>query len=463
MECGQRRSTSFLFSYVSYKSINPSAYRFSQAGLFSAVVTAFIIESYQWLRPDPTDMTNQLLHQIYAQLGSERTVGGIIPSAGPSNDEAGWLSAAERINICWFLSLTLSLATVLVGILCMQWVREYQHDAALPHADAISLRQMRFEGLIAWKVPNILSSLPLMLQIALVLFFIGVIDLLWSLDHRVAIPITVAISFLLIFLFATTMLPAFQLLWNGGRCLRQCAYKSPQSWIFCRLALFTIKGLRPFSWVVPRAKQCCRTLRSFMHCGSWNEYDLVWQQARREVEPQKHQQPHQGKPDDLSIGLTWIIQNFKQNADAVHAIHHCLLDVSLPTAARVVGALDSRVDQRLSSMLRPQLLRSYTGERRFLQPHSELKRDLVLAYFHEIHRQIHPESAIYQLEHIVRLMNSSEHWRLRPYLEWPIQDIRSYSEGKLPRVTFTALWYIYNKNRDDPRVPALPNCRVPEQ
>ena len=87
--------------------------------------------------------------------------------------------AQVRINIVWFLSLTVSLTTVLVGILCLQWLREFQRDAALPHKDAVALRQMRYEGLIQWHVPGILSILPLLLQLSLVLFFIGLLDLLW--------------------------------------------------------------------------------------------------------------------------------------------------------------------------------------------------------------------------------------------------------------------------------------------
>ncbi|KAF8870134.1 hypothetical protein BD779DRAFT_1417289, partial [Infundibulicybe gibba] len=38
------------------------------AGLFSAIVTAFTIESYQWLQPSPQDATNQILLNISAQL-----------------------------------------------------------------------------------------------------------------------------------------------------------------------------------------------------------------------------------------------------------------------------------------------------------------------------------------------------------------------------------------------------------
>lgn len=120
----------------------------------------------------------------------------------------------------------------------MQWVREYRRDIALPQADLISLRQMRFNGLIKWKVPEILSSLPLLLQIALILFFVGILELLWVLDRGVAIPITIVIGLILVFMVTTTMLPTLQIFWGGWwHRAPQCAYKSPQSWILYRLFL----------------------------------------------------------------------------------------------------------------------------------------------------------------------------------------------------------------------------------
>jgi hypothetical protein len=147
----------------------------------------------------------------------------------------------------------------------------------------------------------------------------------------------------------------------------------------------------------------------------------MWQKMRRDERQQSS--------DDLSEGLLWIIRNFNQKAETVHAIHHCLQDVSIPTAARVVGALDPRIDERLKAMLKPPiLLEPYRVQS--LQPHTVLHRDLILAYFHGEQRQNHSESRIYQLEHIVRFMNSSENWRSSgPYLEWPVEDLNAYPPG----------------------------------
>ena len=68
-----------------------------KAGLFSAVVTAFIIESYKGLKQDSGDVANDLLLRILAQLegstnGTAATQSLTMPTFTPS-------STAVRINI----------------------------------------------------------------------------------------------------------------------------------------------------------------------------------------------------------------------------------------------------------------------------------------------------------------------------------------------------------------------------
>ncbi|PPQ90720.1 hypothetical protein CVT25_005028 [Psilocybe cyanescens] len=83
------------------------------AGLFSAVATAFVIESYKSLQPDPVE---NLVLVITSSLNSS-TIS--VPPFTPT-------ASSVRVNICWFLSLVLSLTTVLVGIVSLQWLREHQ-------------------------------------------------------------------------------------------------------------------------------------------------------------------------------------------------------------------------------------------------------------------------------------------------------------------------------------------------
>ncbi len=141
------------------------------------------------------------------------------------------------------MSLALSLATVLIGILCTQWLREYERDPPLDPKEAIALRQLRYEGLIAWRVPKILSVLPVLLHWSLVLFFAGLIDLLWSQNRTVAVFVSFISGVLLFFVVATTVLPTIQMLLVKDIRLRtaQCPYKSAQSWTIHRIVTFLVQ------------------------------------------------------------------------------------------------------------------------------------------------------------------------------------------------------------------------------
>ena len=212
-----------------------------KAGLFSAVVTAFIIESYKGLKQDSGDVANDLLLRILAQLegstnGTAATQSLTMPTFTPS-------STAVRINILWFLSLIFSLATVLVGIIALQWLREHlRPETDLEPQIAFSLHHLNVESLDRWYLPQIFTSLPLLLQAGLVLFLAGIVDFLWSLNHTVAIPIAIAVGLSLFFLLWTTISPTMQALslllprWPWATKPRSpCPYRSPQSWAFFRL------------------------------------------------------------------------------------------------------------------------------------------------------------------------------------------------------------------------------------
>ncbi len=102
---------------------------------------------------------------------------------------------AVRVNIFWFFSLVLSLSTVVVGVLSMQWLREYQRDDNNTAAiDALGLRQMRYQGLLTWHVPEIINALPVLLQTAVLLFFCGVLDLRWVIHRRGALLLTIQVA-----------------------------------------------------------------------------------------------------------------------------------------------------------------------------------------------------------------------------------------------------------------------------
>ncbi|KAF9261580.1 hypothetical protein L218DRAFT_492143 [Marasmius fiardii PR-910] len=155
------------------------------AGLFSAIVTGFTIKSYKWLSEDSADTTVVLLRQISRQLDGQAS-----SEFEPLRFTPG--ASSIRINAFWFLSLILSLMDALFGLLCKQWLREHLRQASTRMAsEALTLRWFRNKSFERWGVPEILATLPILLEIALFFFFVGLLDLLWSRHH---IPLTVAMT-----------------------------------------------------------------------------------------------------------------------------------------------------------------------------------------------------------------------------------------------------------------------------
>ncbi|KAL0579708.1 hypothetical protein V5O48_002272 [Marasmius crinis-equi] len=212
------------------------------AGLFSATVTAFTIESYQWLSEDAADTTVTLLSQISQQLSQP---GIPLPTNTPFEASA----SSIRINCLWFLSLVMGLTCSLFALLCKQWLREHQRDThTRTPEEALGLRQLRHDSLQYWGLPRLIATLPVLLELALLLFFAGLLELLWNLE---AIPLfvvgCVAIGMSVAMYIATTIIPGVSIIWPilrsklfpddfaPGVYRLVCPYKSPQAWAFFRL------------------------------------------------------------------------------------------------------------------------------------------------------------------------------------------------------------------------------------
>ena len=223
-----------------------------KAGLFSAVVTSFVVDSSKDLQLDP----NTILLSHIASLIGNTTDGTVtnIPQIRLSPSPSSY-----RINAVWFASLVLSLTTVLVGIVSLQWIREHQRYSGLSPQEKFSIFCMRKEALEAWYVPQIFAGLPLLLQGALALYLAGLVDHLLGFGHGVAIPGIIFIAMSLLFLIATTALPTLQGLVVLPTYLEithnlssPCPYKSPQSQTFRRLATVFQSGFLATSWLMGR-------------------------------------------------------------------------------------------------------------------------------------------------------------------------------------------------------------------
>lgn len=109
------------------------------------------------------------------------------------------------INCLLFASLSLSLVTALAGVLALQWVSKYdvltRRMGASPR-DRASRRHYRFLGTLTWTMDEVISALPITLNLAVILFFSGIIVWMWELRRSVSVIVlagaSVAVAFYLI-------------------------------------------------------------------------------------------------------------------------------------------------------------------------------------------------------------------------------------------------------------------------
>lgn len=182
-----------------------------QAGLFSAVVTAFVMESYNLLQANPPDYTASVLYALLASTGNSTAIASIPTPASSVFSEVP--VSARWINGLWFSSLALSLVVSLLCILVKQWLDEYagrmaassQHDRHWARR-----RALFFGGIEGWQLAGFMSILPLLLHVALFMFFGGLVILLWRVDHVIGLLLLAVTGTLFAFYLVSTLVPLFR-------------------------------------------------------------------------------------------------------------------------------------------------------------------------------------------------------------------------------------------------------------
>ncbi|KAL0066578.1 hypothetical protein AAF712_006381 [Marasmius tenuissimus] len=250
------------------------------AGLFSTVVTAFLVESYKWLEEAPENTTVALLRQISQQMDS-RTVPPPLPPFKPS-------PSAVRINVLWFLSLTIGLVVALIGLLCKQWIQEFRRPThTRSPSDTVATTLLRSWSGHKWHIYFIFTSLPMLLELALFLFFAGLLDFLHTRHPAPFATVMGVVIFAGLFYLVTTLIPTVDFIRNTFRLAPNvdcrlpvvdnimtlpvtedtCPYKSPQAW-----AVF-----RSFRWIIHQVPGIVRALYSLC---------LVFYPSRDDKDPQ---------------------------------------------------------------------------------------------------------------------------------------------------------------------------------
>lgn len=169
-----------------------------------------------------------------------------LPAAQTIVDALKPPSSAIRFNAWSFSALVSSLFATLVGLLSKQWSREYLRQGSASPRSAARLRQYRFEGLTRWRVVHVIGSMPMMLEVALMLFLVGLVESPWTLDDIVAGINTFIVVMALSFYLSTMAIPSFA---PGS------LFRSPQAWGF-GCFLWGMIPCRLLSWTYTPKRDC---------------------------------------------------------------------------------------------------------------------------------------------------------------------------------------------------------------
>ncbi|GJE98966.1 hypothetical protein PsYK624_152040 [Phanerochaete sordida] len=188
------------------------------AGLFSAVLTAFLVESYTILQPDPHDEMTFLLRQSLFRNYTVNT--GYLNSTSPTLEAPPFEAPlwAVRVNALWFASLVCSLATASIAMLVKQWLREYLAIEWTVPQEKLRAWQYRKAAIADWRVFGIASALPLLSQASLALFFLGLYFFTSAIDDRIGRSTMPLVADWAFFLVMTTLAPLIS---------PRCPYKIP--------------------------------------------------------------------------------------------------------------------------------------------------------------------------------------------------------------------------------------------
>ena len=178
-----------------------------QAGLLSAVLTAFVMPQLQNLQVNPVNQSVyyqnqsvQLLDQISQQIASAGSQAPTPPLPKPLPYPSFHpLASDRRVNIFWIISLICSLSAALLATLVQQWYRAYIRvfEQSWNPLKTARTRQFLSEGIE--RLPMVAEAVPGLIHISLMLFFWGLSDIILHTDTAVFIATVVPISLCLSF------------------------------------------------------------------------------------------------------------------------------------------------------------------------------------------------------------------------------------------------------------------------
>ena len=226
--------------------------RHPQAGLFSAVSSAFIVNMESSLSPNPSDTTNSLLMILINKIDNNT----FPPQEASLPVWNGPSSTSIWVQTLAYTSLSTSLLAAFGAVLGKQWLGHYKTSrfGRGTLQERCQRRQKKLDGLEAWHFSTIIATLPIFLQMSLLFFGISLAANIWSQQHTVASVIMVTTSFGLIFYFFTVVAslkspecpfqtPVSTVLQSLRNAVRKEGEEHPKSWVgFLNRFLVFVEG-----------------------------------------------------------------------------------------------------------------------------------------------------------------------------------------------------------------------------
>ena len=188
-----------------------------QAGLFSAVSSAFIVDIHSKLQPDPSDQSVVLLRAILLTLNQSAipNANAIVPPAqvGPPRE----IIIATGLL---YASLLMSLLAAFTAMLGKQWLNRYLRHVGGSVIERCGDRQRKCDGLQKWPFHFFVESLPVMLQIALLLLACGLCRYMASINTTIAGVLIVLTAFGILFYVGIVV---------AGASSYECPFQTPAS------------------------------------------------------------------------------------------------------------------------------------------------------------------------------------------------------------------------------------------
>jgi hypothetical protein len=204
-----------------------------KTGLFSATVSAFIIEFYKKLSPDQSGQTVDLLCQISQQLPNSRNA----TCSSPKTDQSFSPGAPIIwVNAMWIISLLLSLSSALFATLLQQWSRRYVQMPQIPSKpnERARVRSFLFFGTRKFNMRAAIETAPTLLHLSVFLFFVGLVVLFYTIHKTVAIIVSISVGIFIVAYIALTILPYIY---------HDCPYRTPMSniwWYISHPSLYSV-------------------------------------------------------------------------------------------------------------------------------------------------------------------------------------------------------------------------------